>query len=169
MFNYLFSLRGRINRAKMWLFLVVEAVWTAIWFATQPLLARVVAAHLPNPAVIRYEAVAYLLVPLLCVFFAVFVKRLHDRNKSGWWFLVLFVVPMILIPVGYALSGYACVGFVPGLPAWMPVSDTRWALFGFIILGAGVAAYLWYFIELFCLRGTVGDNRFGADPLASKT
>ncbi len=26
---------------------------------------------------------------------------------------------------------------------------------------------IWYFVDVFCLRGTVGDNRFGADPLAT--
>ena len=27
---------------------------------------------------------------------------------------------------------------------------------------------IWAFVELYCLRGTVGDNRYGADPLAAK-
>jgi uncharacterized membrane protein YhaH (DUF805 family) len=26
---------------------------------------------------------------------------------------------------------------------------------------------IWYFIEVFCLRGAPGDNRFGPDPLAA--
>jgi uncharacterized membrane protein YhaH (DUF805 family) len=26
---------------------------------------------------------------------------------------------------------------------------------------------IWYFIDVFCLRGTVGDNRFGPDPLGA--
>jgi uncharacterized membrane protein YhaH (DUF805 family) len=29
--------------------------------------------------------------------------------------------------------------------------------------------FVWAFIELFCLRGTPGDNRFGRDPLAART
>ena len=35
----------------------------------------------------------------------------------------------------------------------------------------GVAALisLWAFVELYCLRGTVGDNRYGPDPLAGRT
>jgi uncharacterized membrane protein YhaH (DUF805 family) len=168
-FSYLFSFKGRINRAKMWLFLVVQVVWTAFWFVTQPLVGRLVAAYLPSPAAMRYGAMAYLLAPLLYVFIAVFVKRLHDRSKSWWWFLGLFVLPMALIPVGYMLSGYAFVGFIPGLPAWTPVSDTHWEFLGFLLLGAGLLVYLWYFIELFCLRGTAGENRFGPDPLTSKT
>ena len=53
---------------------------------------------------------------------AVGVKRLHDRDKSGWW-LLLLIVPVIGI--------------------------------------------IWYIVEAGCLRGTVGQNRFGPDPLAA--
>jgi uncharacterized membrane protein YhaH (DUF805 family) len=28
------------------------------------------------------------------------------------------------------------------------------------------ALYIWGFVEMGCLRGTVGPNRFGPDPLA---
>jgi len=50
------------------------------------------------------------------------VKRYHDRDKSGWWILILF------IPL---------VGFI------------------------------WFLIELGCLPGTPGPNRFGPDPLGT--
>ena len=39
-------------------------------------------------------------------------------------------------------------------------------------LALGIACatliFLWVFIELYCLRGTTGDNRFGPDPLAGR-
>lgn len=60
-----------------------------------------------------------LLLPNLALWF----RRLHDRNKSAWWILLVFL-PII----------------------------------GWIVL----------FVWTYCLRGTVGDNRFGPDPLASK-
>jgi uncharacterized membrane protein YhaH (DUF805 family) len=50
---------------------------------------------------------------------AVSVRRLHDRDKSGW-FILLYFIPLV----------------------------------GMIIL------LIWY-----CMRGTVGPNRFGPDPL----
>jgi uncharacterized membrane protein YhaH (DUF805 family) len=52
---------------------------------------------------------------------AMSVRRLHDRDKSGW-FVLLYFIPLV----------------------------------GFIIL------LIWY-----CMRGTVGPNRFGPDPLES--
>ena len=53
---------------------------------------------------------------------AVSVRRLHDRDKSGWWVLLVFI-PLI----------------------------------GAIML-----------LVQFCRRGTVGENRFGDDPLADE-
>lgn len=29
-----------------------------------------------------------------------------------------------------------------------------------------IIGWIWVFVELYCLRGTLGSNRFGADPLA---
>ena len=31
----------------------------------------------------------------------------------------------------------------------------------------GIGIQLWGFVELYCLRGTVGQNRFGPDPLGT--
>jgi uncharacterized membrane protein YhaH (DUF805 family) len=52
---------------------------------------------------------------------AVAIRRLHDIDRTGWWFLIAFTV------------------------------------IGLIVL-----------IVWFCQRGTVGPNRFGADPLEGR-
>jgi uncharacterized membrane protein YhaH (DUF805 family) len=70
---------------------------------------------------------------------AVSIKRLRDRNKSGWW-----IVPFIVAPGVY-----------------IHLCDTT----PFIGLAIFIA-FIWGFIELACLRGTRGPNRFGPDPLA---
>ncbi len=51
---------------------------------------------------------------------AVSIRRLHDLDRTGWWFLLIF------IPI---------IGVI-----WLIIWD--------------------------CMRGTVGPNRFGPDPLA---
>ena len=33
---------------------------------------------------------------------------------------------------------------------------------------ASTLVSLWAFVEIYCLSGTVGDNRFGPDPLAKR-
>jgi uncharacterized membrane protein YhaH (DUF805 family) len=40
---------------------------------------------------------------------------------------------------------------------------------GFLLHLAGFAITVWAFVELGCLRGTVGPNRYGPDPLPLPT
>lgn len=72
--------------------------------------------------------------------FAVGVRRLHDIDRSGWWML-LFVVGGILL----------------GMSKAAPPMGTLFALLG-------LAALIWL-LYWYTKRGTMGDNRFGADPL----
>jgi uncharacterized membrane protein YhaH (DUF805 family) len=76
---------------------------------------------------------------------AVAAKRLHDRDKSGWWLLVFVVAPLLLIELG-----------VP-----FPNSAARK-----LLLLAAFALHVWSFIEIGCRPGTRGANRYGADPVA---
>jgi uncharacterized membrane protein YhaH (DUF805 family) len=73
------------------------------------------------------------------------VKRLHDRDKSSWW-----IVPLCIAPIVLGMTGQ-----------WLGDS---WPA-DFLML-AMVALGLWGFVEILCLRGTSGPNRFGPDPLA---
>ena len=77
-----------------------------------------------------------LLVPSITVS----IRRLHDSDKSGWWTLLLYapwVATIVLAPTE-------------------PSSLTMFA--AVLILGA----IAWF--ALMVQPGTVGDNRFGADP-----
>jgi uncharacterized membrane protein YhaH (DUF805 family) len=82
---------------------------------------------------------------LLISFIAIGIKRLHDRDKSGWWLLVFYVLPAVLSSIAEAAG--------TGLQ--------------FIFLLAILALWIWGFVELGCLRGTVGPNKYGSDPLVS--
>jgi uncharacterized membrane protein YhaH (DUF805 family) len=82
---------------------------------------------------------------------AVGVKRLHDRNKSGWYLVLFYIIPSILIVAGIA------VGTI------MEDSIMIASILGLVAAAIGI----WAFIELGCLRGTVGANRYGPDPLAT--
>ena len=110
---YLFRFEGRINRAKLWLAMLVILCWmmflAGLTFATGIVsggasfgfslddLFRVV-----DPATYRswsWAGLPYLLVKavgtslFLWVYFATSFKRLHDRDKSGWWIVPFFVIP----------------------------------------------------------------------------
>lgn len=80
------------------------------------------------------------------VFFSsltVTIKRLHDRDKSGWW-----AVPLVLLPG--LLNGAAGVGVEPST--------------GIVLRSIAGLLVLWWLVELVCLPGTKGPNRFGPEP-----
>jgi uncharacterized membrane protein YhaH (DUF805 family) len=74
---------------------------------------------------------------------AVGLKRLHDRDKTGWWLVLFYAVPGILSaaapPIGTA---------------------------GNLLLVLSFAIEIWALVEIGCLPGTAGPNQYGPDPLA---
>ena len=83
--------------------------------------------------------------------FGALVRRLHDRNRSGWWLLVFFGPHVLLVT---ALSQ-------------VPATMQQTAAFG-LIGGFLVAPFMvWGMVEVFFLRGVNGENKYGADPLGS--
>lgn len=183
MLHYLFGFSGRINRAKIWLFILLVIVfWIVLGIALGVAVAMQNGGHdmqnMPPEQIVERLGV-FLVVG--CVFYllalwaglAVSTKRLHDRNKSAWWLLVFFALPLILqIPaLQFMPTQFAHLADVmraardhlppPALPAEPPIA----------VIGRGAATLigLWAFVELYILRGTEGDNRYGPDPLAGKT
>jgi uncharacterized membrane protein YhaH (DUF805 family) len=177
--DYLFGFGGRINRAKMWLFILVTLAWeivigliAALGLSWTRFLhefngmkhagSEVVAAFpCPDPISgtgwIAAGVIAMLALLYVIALFAVYTKRLHDRNKGAWW-VVLFLV----IPWGVSLLDY--------LP-WQNLLNLG-EHFGPLGVGLDTARFIaavlgiWALIELFFFRGTPGENRYGPDPLA---
>jgi uncharacterized membrane protein YhaH (DUF805 family) len=79
------------------------------------------------------------------VYFATCIKRLHDRDRSGWWMVPFFAVPGLYNQFADRL---------PDSYADLPLA----------LAAAGLC--LWGFIEMYLLNGSPRTNRFGADPLA---
>jgi uncharacterized membrane protein YhaH (DUF805 family) len=165
---FLFSFDGRINRARLWLAVPV----LLSWMICLGLLAIALGSLFGNPAPtssfsfstsdlfkllnpdsyqsLRTTGLPLLLVkvvgtPLvLWVYLATSIKRLHDRDRSGWWMVPFFVMPGIFNELADRFDySYA---------AW-PL-----ALATFVL-------YLWGFVEMYCLKGSPRTNRFGPNPL----
>lgn len=134
LFNNLANPIGRIGRAQYLLALVVYYVFL---FVVLSVIMHTIPAAGGWPGTQNYAFFfLILLVPTT-------IKRFHDRNKSGWWFLPLFALPIVLLQIGRLFGE--------------PVHSV-------FVLG-GVALSLWAFVELCFLRGASGPNRFGPDPL----
>jgi uncharacterized membrane protein YhaH (DUF805 family) len=117
--KYLFtSFEGRINRKPFWLgFLaLIAAQWSVglLLFAAVGLSLVHGADPVMSPGDLILLKILGVLLPLAValVFLypsvAIYTKRWHDRGKSGWWMLILFI-PLL----GFIWFLVEC-GFLPG-------------------------------------------------------
>ncbi|WP_186294414.1 DUF805 domain-containing protein [Bradyrhizobium guangdongense] len=131
-FDLLFNFDGRITRSSYWLSWLLWAIAYVALFILSFLLG-----WLPYLMICLW-----LIVGLLALNsnIAVGRKRLHDRGKSGWWLL-----PLYLGPTACEIAGR--------------VSDAR-NVFSIVAFGL----FAWTIIELGLLPGTKGQNEYGPDP-----
>jgi uncharacterized membrane protein YhaH (DUF805 family) len=171
---FLFGFAGRINRAKYWYANVASSIACLVllsivayaigaitgvgvksvdvdfldWLCDFPSFPFTVSFRdtAPSPAVVLFYAMgAPIFVVGMWFLTASTVKRLHDRNKSGWWIVPFFIAPGLLDRLSDWIAPLTAAVFVSAIA------------FGLIV---------WCFVEMLCLRGTHGPNRFGPDPLA---
>lgn len=139
--TYLFSTAGRIGRAHYWLALMIYTAVSLVAIA----IGIVLATSMSDAAtVVLYVGAGVIFLGLFFSSIAVAIKRLHDRDRSGWW-----VVPFLVLP-----------GLLNGASAGVANPTTV-----FVLQIASAALAIWGLIELGFLRGTIGANRFGPDPL----
>ena len=163
-FTYLYtSFEGRLNRKPFWLgILLLVAISIVIDLAFVVYLA--VRFGVPESADVSEWALwqnnlasqvklANFVLQLVLLYpsAALMVKRLHDRNRPGY-FAVFGLAPGLL----YNLVDIA--GSTSSDPAEMNLLEI-------VLLIVTIAVGIWFFVELGCLRGTVGANRYGPDPL----
>ena len=115
MFNFYLSAKGRITRSDYWIkyflvFVGISIALTILDFAT---------GHYDVETGYGLFSTIFSIIAIWPGF-AISFKRLHDRNKSAWWMLLMFI-PII--------------------------------------------GWIWLLVEIGFLRGTVGPNDFGDDPL----
>lgn len=104
-----------------------------------------------------------------------------SRSEFWWWALFYFIGSVVFVVVadvaGANSTGYGSAAVLPlrifGLVMFLPtlaltirrLHDTNrsgwWYLLYFTIIGA-IVLLVWY-----CMRGTVGENKFGPDPLGA--
>ena len=143
LFEFMFGASGRISRAKYWkslLILCVAGLLVGVILMT--------AAGLAAPLFI--VAVVIFFLPWLMWGFSIHTERLHDRDKSAWWLLVFYLVPGVL-------------GHLANLPL---IDGAAGIALHYVLLVPAFVLTIWGFVEIGCLRGTPGSNRYGANPLA---
>lgn len=103
-----FSIQGRASRSEYW--------WFVLYYCCLSFAATIIDA-----IILSGQGIIPALMLFVCIIPAVTVgiRRLHDLDRSGWWYLICFV-PLI----------------------------------------GGIVLLFW-----FVSQGTIGENRFGSDPL----
>ncbi|WP_292226908.1 DUF805 domain-containing protein [Brevundimonas sp.] len=141
--NLTFS--GRLSRRSFYLSL---AAFYGIGFLLLPL--QLAGAAVPDLLAVN---IVLLIIGILMGWYLLgsFVRRLHDRGRSGWW-LVCFFGPHVV-----AISAFS------KLPLDKPALVIL-AMVGAVFLVAPF--FVWGLIEILFLRGKTEANRFGPDPLA---
>jgi uncharacterized membrane protein YhaH (DUF805 family) len=150
--SVLFSFNGRVSRKVYWSALVFVHLGLALIFSGI-VVGLVEAATLDRGASeLTYEIWAFTLVavlvagPIIMSATAVAVKRLHDRNRTGWWLLSSYLPAIVGI----------------GIANWPVVQESIRTLVGTLVV---LPSLVWAFIDLGCIRGTIGPNRYGDDPI----
>ena len=134
---YLFRFKGRINRAKYWLAALIILCWM-IFLAGLTVAAGLVSGgevsfdtsdlfRVIDPTSYKsrsWAGLPALLIKMigtplfLWVYFATSIKRLHDRDKSGWWMVPFFFIPGLYeqfaerLPDSYLVLPLAVIVFV---------------------------------------------------------
>ncbi|MEO3472558.1 DUF805 domain-containing protein [Roseomonas sp. CAU 1739] len=152
------SFRGRIGRQSWWLayllpMIAVSAVVGAAYSTSVGMAAPGMSRSVGQQGLLVLSALLSLLSiwPMLVGA----IKRMHDRNRSGWWIgaQTLLLGSLVLLTWQVDQRGRLHDPIVAA------------ALIG-AAAGVGVLS-LWVFIEINVLRGTRGFNRFGPDPLVT--
>jgi uncharacterized membrane protein YhaH (DUF805 family) len=172
---YLFSFEGRINRAKFWLSFPILLGWMifVLWimwamafamllarsehggridvcFGIQEIFAltqRMIHGSFSLRDAISLAGNLFGMTVFMWIMLAVAIKRLQDRDRSGWWIVPFFVLP----------------SYANDLAGWLDDS-----FLSFPVALALFILCIWGLIEMGFLRGSFGTNRFGPNPLGKQ-
>lgn len=145
---FFFRFKGRINRAKFWL---ASLIYTIVLIALVTAFIITIGdfdkdriGEMVGIGLLFIAVGGLVFLVLVWSSFATAIKRLHDRNKSGWWILPFWVIPSIIgVAADHVTGGTASLA----------------------LNAASIALSVWGFVEVGCLRGTRGPNEYGPDPL----
>ena len=136
---------GRARRKEYWWFQLFVMLVTMLAFAADAMINGVDALIAGATGYVQAAESLLLFLPSI----AVSVRRLHDTDRRGWWLLMPLLPAMMLGgAIGAELAGVA------GAAMWVYGSALLLAVAALLLL-------VWY-----CSRGTIGDNRFGPDPIS---
>ena len=156
------SFSGRARRKEFWLFMIAAAILGIIAQIIEGTadLYYLVADIVPVGIITTVLGLA-LLIP----YAAAAVRRLHDTNRSWLWLLMLYLPAIVILFLSTILP--ILVNFVTEESSLYVAFISIVAISALLYIPMVViqlVGVIWLLV-LFMLKGTVGENRFGPDPL----
>lgn len=150
----LFGFSGRLNRKPFWLTTIAASVAFWILFAILVSVFR-----FAGQTAARIVAVL-LLLGLYWIVAALYSKRLNDRDRPAWLVWPLIVPSFVMVAAAVLL-----VDETGQFSSSFSLENSFLAIVVSLLALVYVVFYVWIIVEAGFLRGTVGDNRHGPDPL----
>lgn len=156
MMKFLLSPNGRTSRGGYWAFIGGAILVSIVASVADQVLGTYDTATQSG----LFETIIGIL--LIWPSIAVAIRRFHDRNMTGWWYLIL-TIAMVIAGVAGGIVGIVMSG--ADLTAFDSMSElemmqTLWPAF----IGVLLVALYWFWIQL-VLPGDRGENKYGPDPL----
>ncbi len=141
-FQGLFGFEGRMRRSDFWVITIALTMAAAL-----ASIALSAAIRQVDPKAVIWPVFLVIQVLVAWPYYAISLKRGHDRGHSGWY--------TMWVNVGSHLVPLALI-FVPLALGWTP----RWqgAFWVFIVIS------LFVFVDYGILEGTPGPNKYGPSP-----
>lgn len=131
-----FSFKGRLRRRDYWLCNL------ALGVAMGVIIFPLIIALKIQPEDPRFQAATLV---FLWPSIAILVKRIHDRDKTGWMAANYWVPSLVSMGLSF-------------------LSDPEFAMWKvFVDIGTGMVG-LWYLVEFGFMDGTQGKNAYGPSP-----
>ena len=112
--DFLFGFSGRIGRLQWWLaqlammVAMIAGIALLLFLAPPPPGVKTAEDYLQDAPWAAFFVVIALCIVVSWIGIASIVKRYHDRDKSGWWYLI------VLVPLIGPLWQLIECGFLPG-------------------------------------------------------
>ena len=139
-----FSFHGRLNRKPfirrnlMLIFCNTIIIFTIILFAAFLGISK---KDIPSAVFTIFT------LPIQLSRLTLELRRLHDLNLSGWWLAGFIILPFFLILF---------------LTPFILTNNNR---HGLSLVGALCVGALAFYLSLFIIKGSIGPNDYGDDPL----
>jgi uncharacterized membrane protein YhaH (DUF805 family) len=155
--NLLFGFSGRINRAKWWLTVLITIIINVV-------VQLIVNASETVGGILAIVAA----IVVIWIGLAAGAKRLHDLNRTAAWLVVFYLGPILLLIAFFIVAGADVVAALVSDESLDGSTLARVGATGGIVALVIFIVGIWALIWFGCLRGTVGPNQYGPDPLEGR-